>query len=191
MGFWFWFSHVGRAQLGIPTGSGPSRRGAGTTRWLPPAAPGFGGTREGPAATGGPSPRPARAYLGMCLLLPHEAVGGHPQLGHTSVPHVLHQGPDLVCFGNIVRSATEEQGDRSRGGALGKVMRQPGVIGLCSGVGRSLSEGGAQTRSPKVRGRGLLWLSQPGALQVDRTFENTSKMCVPLFSILKCKNFSS
>lgn len=75
-------------------------------------------TAQADSATGNPStasgpPRPqgeaaARAqarhttYLGMHLLLPHESVSGHAEFGYASVPHILDQGPDLICFWDIV-----------------------------------------------------------------------------------------
>lgn len=40
--------------------------------------------------------------LGVCLLLPHEAVGRHPELGYMSVLHVLDQAPDLICFQDVM-----------------------------------------------------------------------------------------
>ena len=54
----------------------------------------------------------SHAYLGMCLLLPHKTVSGHPELGHACVPQVFDQCPDGVCFGNVVRST--EDADRGK-----------------------------------------------------------------------------
>lgn len=50
------------------------------------------------------------AHLGVSLLLPHEAVRGQPQLGHARVPRVLHQRPDLVRPGDVVRGAGTGKG---------------------------------------------------------------------------------
>lgn len=55
-------------------------------------------------------PHPIAAHLGVGLLLPDEAVRRQPQFGHPRVPRVLHQRPDLVCFGDVVGGAGGERG---------------------------------------------------------------------------------
>lgn len=47
---------------------------------------------------------PRATHLGVCLLLPHEAVCGHPEFGYAGVPHIFDQGADLICFWDVVRS---------------------------------------------------------------------------------------
>ena len=69
----------------------------------------------------GPSRGP-RAHLGVCLLLPHEAVRRHAQLGYASVPHVLDEGPDLIGFRDVVRGARA----KARGAVNGP-RRPPGT----------------------------------------------------------------
>lgn len=58
------------------------------------------------------------AHLGVSLLLPHEAVGGQAQLGHARVPRVLHQRPDLVRPGDVVRGTGAGKGKAGSGQAL-------------------------------------------------------------------------
>lgn len=73
---------------------------------FPPAHPSSLST---PRAAGSPQDE-VPAHLGVSLLLPHEAVRGQPQLGHARVPRVLHQRPDLVRPGDVVRGAGTGKG---------------------------------------------------------------------------------
>lgn len=77
------------------------------------------------------------AHLGVSLLLAHEAVGGQAQLGHARVPRVLHQRPDLVRPGDVVRGTGTGKGkERSqqplRGVWLSVVMALSGVVTISS-----------------------------------------------------------
>lgn len=120
-----------------------------------------------PACSRGPSrgrgAGQEHTHLGVRLLLPHEAVSRHAEFGNARVPHILDQGPDLICFRDVVWSTQGSKGwNQSRKEALGKRKQYPARSGFL---------------------KNAAWI-QAKYMSCSRL-----KICFALFSILKCKNF--